>query len=203
MNQQYSHSDVKISSTLTRLQKWIAQVILITVVLTFATFIITFGYFEGWFVRWESLGKPPERPTRLIAITDGLWVETALGHVYQYESLQCGDKCWTLSDYPKPDTRPNWPLCGWLPPSPLFSIDTKVLSGPWGPGCYLTVYAIRIDGNVFRWEHRVGEGGSFWAYYLTVFYLAPLCLFVALIIVAGRNRVPRTGQGEFNPWKHQ
>jgi hypothetical protein len=169
--------------------------------LTFATFIISFGSYEGWFVPWESLGQPPEQPTKLIANTDGLWVETTLGHVYQYAGSQCGAKCWALADYPKPATRPSWTQCGWLPPSPPFSIDTETVAGPWGPGCYLTAYAIRLDGNIFMWAHGMGEGGSIWAYAIALLVL-PISFLVALMIVTSRNNPPSTGQGEFTLWKH-
>jgi hypothetical protein len=203
MYQQYPHDDVKASATLTRLQKRIGQVILITLALTFATFIISFGSYEGWFVPWKSLGQPPDKPVKLIVTSDHWVVETVSHHVYQHDGLQCGDNCWTLSDYPQPDTRPLMPLefCGWHPPSVPASIDTKVVCRAWGMGGSLTMYAISIDGNVSIWEHSVGEGGPIWAF-LIALYATPLSLLVALIIVTSRNGPPSTGQGEFSLWKH-
>jgi hypothetical protein len=172
------------------LKKSISLLILITLGGTFATFVIAFAYYEGWFIQWEYLGRPPEKAIKLVAITNGLRVETASGQVYQYAGdRQCGDNCWNLSDNSEPDPPPylSIEMCGWYPSLPA-SIDTKAVCRPWGPGGYLTVYAIRNDGSIFSWEHGLGEGGSIiWAPILAIVYGTPASFFVALIIVASRR----------------
>ena len=167
------------------LGKRLGILIVVTLAGTLATFVVAVAYYEGWFVPWESLGRPPEEAVQIVAVTNGLWVETALNHVYHYEGdRHCGDNCWVTSDYPQPDPPPFFPLdaCGRFP-SLARAVDTKATCQPWGPGSYLIVYAIREDGNVLVWEHGIGEGGSMiWAPILAVCYGAPISLLIAILI---------------------
>jgi len=146
-------------------------------------FVLAVGNIEGWFVLWESLGKPPEKAVKIIAITHGLWVETAAGHVYSHEGNPgCGDKCWVVSSYPESDPLPYFPLtaCG-EGPALARAIDMKAICSPWGPGHCLSVYAIRDDGKVFVWEHCVGEGNTIELLYSP--FLGALIGFLAAVII--------------------
>ena len=101
--------------------------------------------FEGRFVTWQSLGKPPEKAVKFVAIANGLWAEAESERVYAYEgSPSCGDKCWVISTFPTPDPTPYLTLdrCGSVP-SLAQAIDTQAICKNWGPGHYLSVYAIR------------------------------------------------------------
>lgn len=166
------------------LAKRIGVLILLPLAGALVALALAIASLEGLFVMWKSLGKPPEKAVKIIAIASGLYVETESGRVYSYEgSYSCGDKCWVASKYPEPDPTPYFTLdaCGSLP-SFVHAIDTKALCEPWGPGSYLSVYAIRNDGNVFVWQHRVGEGNTIWIL-MSPFVGAPIGFLVAIIIV--------------------
>jgi hypothetical protein len=142
--------------------KRVGALILLPLAGALIAFALGYTYLEGRFVIWQSLGKPPEKAVKLVAIARGLWVETESGRVYHYDgTASCGDRCWVASDYPAPDPPPYFTIdrCGWAP-SFTQAIDTKAICEPWGPGSYLYVYAIRKDGNVFMWEHGIGEENS-------------------------------------------
>ncbi len=140
---------------------------------------------EGLFTRWQSISKPPEKPSKLLAIVRGLWVETQSGNVYLHEQpLSCTENCWAKSDYPEPDLPGSFLLkhCGRLP-SLDNVIDTKATCKPRGPGRSLHVYAIRENGSILFWNHNVGEGDS-----LNLFFSpwvgAVTGFFIGLLVVA-------------------
>ncbi len=125
-------------------------------------FVFSSLQIHGVFSGWESLGKPPEKAVKILAIAHGLWVQTESGRVYRSEIVAtCTENCWVLASSPEPDPPSFFPVdtCGILP-SLDHSIDTKATCEAWGPGSSLYVYSIRDDGYVFVRNHRISEGDS-------------------------------------------
>jgi hypothetical protein len=123
---------------------------------------LTFANTTGVFITWVSLGKPPEPATKILAITNGLWVQSASGVIYQYSRLNdCKEPCWVMDANPVPDPAPVFPLsaCGQVP-AYIGAKDQKASCSPWGPSVYLSVYAIDNAGIVHSWGHGVTEYDS-------------------------------------------
>jgi hypothetical protein len=112
---------------------------------------------RGSFVKWESLGKPPNKAIKVVAPG---YVQTESDDIYQsVHKPGCNDNCWAISDNTPPNSEYWLPLnnCTDLPPLDNY-VDSKAVCEYWGVGISLTVYAVDKDGFVYSWDHRLGEG---------------------------------------------
>jgi 4-amino-4-deoxy-L-arabinose transferase-like glycosyltransferase len=164
--------------------KRIGLLILSALVGAVIAYLLAAANAEGRFVPWESLGKPPGKVVKILAVYGGPWVETDARQVYGYKNTgSCGENCWIPSEYPRPDPGSALELtsCG-TPPALGHVIDSKSVCQPAGIGYSFYVYAIRDDGQVYRWNHVSDESVSMLVLY-SPFIGAIVCFLAAVPIV--------------------
>jgi hypothetical protein len=145
---------------------------------------------KGLFVKWESLGKPPEKAVQVV---NPGYVKTDTGEIYRYNFQQgCNVGCWEKIDTLPLSQQTYWPLssCGSLPPLDNY-VNTKAVCKPWGVGSSLEIYAIGKDGFVYYWNRLKGEGDSLALLYSPFIGAAVGFVFgiVVLIVVLYRDLI--------------
>jgi hypothetical protein len=130
---------------------------------------------RGAFVKWESLGKPPGKAIKVVALG---YIRTESGDIYKYDHKSgCDDNCWIRSENFPPDSE-FWlslSACGNLPSLDRF-VDSKAVCQHWGPGISLTIEAIDKNGYVYSWDHRLGEGD--WMIHLLSPFIGAIAGFI-------------------------
>jgi len=130
---------------------------------------------------WQALGSPPGRTGRAELNNSGLFVRayppnSSEAELYRY----CGFNCWEKSDYVLAYTEESF-NCEGSPPVhlPTLKYLEKGTSYcvPWEGGIIYKVLAIRQDGEVFKWEKRVGN----WDKYIYPLVGLLISFFVSLV----------------------
>ncbi len=124
---------------------------------------------EGWFVAWRPIARPPERASRILALSGtSVWVQTSSGVIYFNPSWnECQRDCWTvvaeiISDHTLPVGINEILPTPCVSPPPFFgALDQKgdCWRGMWQD--YNTVYALRRDGSVWVWSFVSGGEWGF------------------------------------------
>jgi hypothetical protein len=116
---------------------------------------------RGIFVKWDNLGAPPSKATKVIWAN---YVKTETGEIYQYKrSSNCSIDCWVKLEgtLPQVDSENLMPLeqCTDLYDLPSLErfADSKIVCEFWGLGIQLTITAIDNSGNVYSWHRGTGE----------------------------------------------
>jgi hypothetical protein len=131
---------------------------------------------HGAFIQWESLGTPPGKAVKVIALD---YVKTESGDTYQH----CGNDCWVKSDNPIPDSEYlSLKNCGNLPPLTNY-IDFKAVCEPYGLGVSLKIVAIDKNGFVYSWHQNLGGEGDGLILLLSPFIGAVAGFFVGCIML--------------------
>jgi len=105
-------------------------------------------------VRWESLGTPSEKATRIYGVDlDEIYVESATGKIF-YCYIGKPQNCWVESQPRKPVSR--MPPCYTTepigdPPGQVADRAGVCMLGP-GPE-YLVNYVLTADGQVWLWRY--------------------------------------------------
>ncbi len=147
--------------------------ILFTIAGSIIVYFDDLAFLNGWYEKWEPIGKPPSKVIKLIGLD---YVQTESGDTYQYiYAPDCNNNCWVKSDNPQLNTKFWIPLesCVDLPSLDNF-VESKAVCELWGPGTSLTVNAIDQNGIVYSWNHRVGESFT----YLLAPYVGAFCGFL-------------------------
>lgn len=139
--------------------KRIGLLVLFSIVGAIIMYLYYSAELSGFFEKWESLGKPPDRVTKLIGLR---YVQTESGEVYQYTSQpNCRDNCWLKVDTtPDLHTEFQLPIDGCInfnSPSVKNYVDSIAICEWWGNGKSLTVDALDKSGEIYSWRHRYME----------------------------------------------
>ena len=134
-------------------EKWWNVFITLPLITACLALVVVVEEAQGRLTPWQPLGQPPEPAVAVVSITDGLWVRAASGQVYVYDANAAS---WATAEAPSvPPTEAHDEKCQ-DPPALTDVIDRKA-------ACFLdiisrtTIYVVRADGSVYRWEHFGGE----------------------------------------------
>ena len=137
--------------------------LLIPITCTLITVLIMFFignlYSNSTFVKWHSLGSPPEKIIKIAGLCEEeVCVETESNNVYMFNSYICGEEvaqsCWEQVDamlIEEPEVVSCWyefPVKS-LPPTTIQSIVTNDCGSG---GASQTNYALLNDGSIWVWD---------------------------------------------------
>lgn len=130
----------------------------------FSMFIIMYPNFAYW----RPLGKPPEQITKIIGTTmDSVTVETTSKTLYTLDTSTRNNQ-WQKVSTIHVDESSYHPYCGtytYLLTKNVVDINVSCSVSP--GGAYLSIYAIRRNGNIYLWHQY--QGGSEFSYWVIPF----------------------------------
>jgi hypothetical protein len=106
---------------------------------------------SGLLVHWQNLGKPPEKPVRILAANSrAVWVKMASGEVY----ISSPEGGWRRAEgYVPQGELSSSDLPVRKRPKPLENaVDTYASTQRAGAEIIYSMYTIREDGNVYLWQ---------------------------------------------------
>jgi hypothetical protein len=139
----------------------IAIAIALGVGLLFSVLMIM--HLNGNFAYWRSLGRPPEKITRIVGTTlDSVTVETTSKTLYALDTSTRNNQ-WQKVFTIQVDESSNDPSCGTH--SDLLTknvVNIKVSCSLSPGGAYFSIYALRKNGNIYLWHQYQGPGEFYW-----------------------------------------
>lgn len=108
---------------------------------------------SGAFIRWENLGKPPEeiRSIRRVSCFFS-YIETKDGKIYTYSDWSPEWQLTTVSEIPNEAKAYVWNYR--RAPSRSDTVQLKDFSTLIHETICYTAFALRSDGNIYRWAHK-------------------------------------------------
>jgi hypothetical protein len=108
---------------------------------------------NGFFLHWQSLGSPPEKAVKIIHANER-FVQVASISGMIYDCFISDGPHWEINTQPYTNQYET-PVNGFKVPRPLKDVvDQKVVLDYYGPGMIYTVYSVRSDGRVYRWQEK-------------------------------------------------
>ena len=161
---------------------------------------------SGYFVIWEALPPPPQKPLELIISREfALYISTQEG-----QTLLWNGSAWEASDVPK-DLRDGWYIFKpcirtWPQFSPLSNPPKGIKECIQDQGTYAEfynkhVYVLDEEGRIWQWSHLThGLGLLLWIMIFPCigFFVGIIFAFVISFILRRRNRRGSI-QKEINP----
>jgi hypothetical protein len=148
-------------------------------------FIFVVASLQGRFEKWQSLGAPPEKAIKIVALDT---VETSSGLLYKYKAY-CDKDCWVETQNIPTEFEPMQPIeqteCigkGYHPSITNF-VDAKAtcLYGGSSPNVISYINAIDKDGTVYSWSRSSTENGN--VFFDVPYYGAILGSLVGIFVV--------------------
>jgi hypothetical protein len=151
--------------------------------------LLAFLFLSGWFVPWQTVSPPPEKPARILAFRgESLWVQTASGAIYQnLSSRSCQGGCWQPVAA-LPETLPNDPQTLIVKPQsckpvpPLLGareVVSECQTAQWWD--LNAAYALRAGGSLSTWHYT--SGGEYEPLGYPLFAGAGAILFFLIALV--------------------
>lgn len=149
--------------------------------------LLAFFWHSGWFIEWKQIEKPPERATRIVAISGSkVWVKVSSGLIYFNSSSEnCQNNCWIKMETAPievpldPGVRTRITQTCVTPPPVLWVMDRadECQIETWSD--INSIYVIRPNSNIVAWHHS--SGGE---YTLVVFFYYFLIGSIVIFVIA-------------------
>jgi hypothetical protein len=112
---------------------------------------LAWAQISGLLIHWQNLGKPPEKPVKIIAANSrAVWVATTSGDVY----ISSLEGSWRKSEgyIPQRETSSSEPPLRRRPKPLEGAVDTYESIQTAGASIIYSMYTIRDDGSVYLWQ---------------------------------------------------
>jgi hypothetical protein len=133
--------------------------------------IVAHIYVQGFFISWKKLADLPEKPKEILAVNEGVWIKTELGHIYHYPSdeafpfvpIECDKDCWQKYETAPANEKYISDLsgCGMHAPSTKWLVDSISVCQSFGPAAIAFIYGFDKNGRAYYWLHPLGDMDTF------------------------------------------